>query len=90
MEARNAASDSVQRLKGKLMFLINDEWVVTDAGLETTESDYCYRWYENPPHGDYIDLHNEPGPPNCQQTLWEEARYYALRLRKKAESDEPF
>ena len=90
MDARKAPQGSGERLKGKLMLLINDEWVVTDAGLEAIESDYCYQWYENPPYGDYIvDLYNEPRPPDCQQTLWEEARYYAARLRKKAES-EPF
>ena len=90
MEARKASQGSGKRLCGKLMLLINDEWVVTDAGLEATELGRLYRWYENPPHSNYIiDLYNAECPPKCQQTLWEEAKFYAERLRQEDES-EPF
>lgn len=90
IEARHASQGSGKRLKGRLMLLINDEWVMTDAGLESIKSDHFYRWYENPSYGDNLpDLSNEPCPPDCQQTLWEEATYYAARLRGKVEP-EPF
>ena len=90
MAARKAPLGSGKRLSGKLMLLINDEWVVTDAGLEATQLGRLYRWCENPPHGNYIiDLYDATCPPNCQQALWEEAGYYASRLRKRVES-EPF
>lgn len=90
MAARRAPLVSGKRLSGKLILLINDEWVVTDAGLEATQLGRLYRWYENPPHGNYIiDLYGATCPPNCQQALWEEARYYASRLRKRVEP-EPF
>ena len=89
MDARRAPQGSGKRLNGKLMLLINDEWVVTDAGLEATESDHLYRWYENPPHDNYIDLYNALCPPDYQQALWEEAKYYAERLRQEVER-EPF
>ena len=90
MEARKAPQGSGKRLNGKLMLLINDEWVVTDAGLEATQLDRLYRWIESPSYGNYLtDFSNESCPPNYQQTLWDEARHYAKRLRQRVEP-EPF
>ena len=90
VEARKAPQDSGKRLNGKLMLLINDEWVVTDAGLEATQLDRLYRWIENPSYDNYLrDFSNQSCPPGYEQTLWDEARYYAKRLRQKVEP-EPF
>ena len=92
IEARKAPQGSGKRLDGKLMLLINDEWVVTDAGLEATQFDLLYRWIRNPSYGNYLtDFSDRSCPPNCQQTLWDEARYYAKRLRQRVEYEpEPF
>ena len=42
-EARAAPSGSPLRLNGKLSLLINDEWVLTDWGLESVSADEGYK-----------------------------------------------
>ena len=40
--ARQEPADSAKRLRGRLTFLVNDEWVLTDIGLESTVSDAVF------------------------------------------------
>ena len=81
VEARQAPEGSRKRLNGKLMLLINDEWALTSAGLEGIESDHFFQWELTTGPRLYIPL-NEDGecPSGCQDHLWEEAKYYALRM----------
>jgi hypothetical protein len=41
--ARTAGSDSALRLEGRLTLLINDEWILTDWGLESVSSSTRYK-----------------------------------------------
>ena len=81
VEARQAAEGSSKRLNGRLRLLINDEWALTDAGLEGTKSDLLYPWRSIGRYGENLE---RPGdfqcPPNCQERLWGEAKTYAGRL----------
>ena len=78
--ARQEPEDSAKRLHGKLLFGINDEWVLTDVGLEGTKSDHFYGWYDE--HGQRYDYLRYPDscPAGCSPDLWEEARYFVRRL----------
>ena len=81
VEARQAAEGSSKRLNGRLRLLINDEWALTDAGLEGTKSDLLYPWRSIGRYGE--NLEGAGGlqcPPNCQERLWDEAKTYAGRL----------
>ena len=42
-EARDAPTGSPKRLKGRLRLMINDDWVLTDEGLEATNRDVVFR-----------------------------------------------
>lgn len=82
VEARGEPAGSGKRLNGRLIIRLNEEWALTDKGLERTQHDQHYAW----------DYHHEldcfylaftvgtPCPDNCDESLWEEAWYYATRL----------
>ena len=82
VEARGEPAGSGRRLNGRLIMRLNEEWALTDVGLERTQHDQHYEW----------DYHHEldciylaftvgtPCPANCDESLWEEAWYYATRL----------
>ena len=79
--ARQEAEDSANRLTGKLLYAINDEWVLTDAGLEGIASDHFYGWRDHFGYGYHLDLNSdEASPSGCRPDLWEEAKYFARRL----------
>lgn len=81
VEARQAAEGSGKRLKGRLRLLINDEWALTDAGLEGTKSDLLYPWRSIGRYGENLERAGDfQCPPNCQEGLWDEAKTYAGRL----------
>ncbi|MCY3568187.1 MAG: hypothetical protein OXH38_06135 [Chloroflexi bacterium] len=81
VEARQAAEGSSNRLHGRLRLLINDEWVLTDAGLEGTKSDLIFPWRSIGQYGEHLERTGDFGcPPNCQEHLWDEAKTYAGRL----------
>ena len=44
VEARQAPEGSSTRLNGKLVLLINNEWALTDAGLEGVLSNHLFPW----------------------------------------------
>ena len=79
---------SHQRLQGRLIFLINDEWALTSAGLEATQSDHIYAssldiqpGISNRRIGYKIAVeHDSPCPDDCQSDLWREAKFYAMLL----------
>lgn len=75
--SRQEPADSVKRLNGRLRFLINDEWALTDIGLESTVSDTLFN-YQKGLLGtrEGIDIYNAPCPQGCDPGLWEEAQYY--------------
>ena len=75
--SRQEPADSVLRLNGRLRFLINGEWVLTDIGLESTVSDTVFN-YQKGLLGtrEGIDIGDTPCPPGCDPVLWEEAQYY--------------
>ena len=84
-------ADSVKRLTGRLMFLVNDEWVLTDVGLESTGSEIVF-----PPSktimgtADGIHIANTPCPTGCDPALWEEAQYYMQRMHWMTSDPWPF
>ena len=72
---------SPKRLIGRLLFAINDEWVLTDAGLEGTKSDHFYGWYDDDGRRyDYLRYPDDLCPSGCSPDLWEEAKCFAWRL----------
>ena len=85
-EARRSAADSPGRLQGKLRLLVNDEWAITDIGLESRISSFHLRWYPDETHA---------CPRDHDEELWGEAIFYApLWLdtvsNPEINSDEPF
>ena len=75
--ARQEPADSDKKLNGRLTFLINDEWILTDVGLESTVSGALFK-YRKGIMGtrEGIDIGDTPCPPGCDPVLWEEAQYY--------------
>lgn len=66
-----------RRPTGKLVFYINDEWALTDIGLESTKSEITF----TPKRNQYvewvaIDLADTLCPPDCHDDQWNEARAY--------------
>ena len=78
--ARQESQGSTKRLIGKLLFAINDEWVLTNAGLEGRKSGHSYGWYDE--YGQRYPYLRYPDscPPECSPDLWNEAAYFARRL----------
>ena len=86
IQARRSAADSPGRLQGRLRLLVNDEWAVTDMGLESRISSFHLPWYPDETHA---------CPRDHDEALWEEAIFYApLWLDpvsdSRTNSDEPF
>lgn len=74
-----------RRVSGKLVFLINAEWVLTDRGLESINTDHFFRWGQKYGPNAHILLDTDRScPEGCQESLWEEALYYTARLDKLA------
>lgn len=79
--AHHEPKGSANRIDGKLIFLINDEWVLTDTGLEGTKSSRVFRWgREYGPDIHIIFDRDHSCPQGYQESLWKEAVYYATRL----------
>ena len=79
--ARQEPADSVKSLAGRLVFLVNDEWALTDIGLESIVSGTVFK-YRKGILGtrEGIDIDDTPCPPGCDPVLWEEAQYYMERM----------
>ena len=71
IEARRSPADDPRRLHGRLRMLINDEWAITDEGLESRISSYSYQSH---PGGD------EQCPVGHDEKLWQDATYYSRVL----------
>ena len=80
VRARDEPKGSSRRLNGKLVFLINDEWVLTSSGLEATQSDILFRWNRDDVFGYSLPIGKAPCPTDCSEHLWMEAKLYALQL----------
>ena len=88
IDARLSPLTSQRRLQGSLIFLINDEWALTSAGLEATRSDHVYASSRDIQPGISTKRigykiaveHDTPCPDACQSDLWNEAKFYAILL----------
>lgn len=79
--ARQAPEGSNKRLEGKMIFLINKEWALTEAGLEGTQSDNLFIPGRNQ-YGEWvgIDVSDTTCPSDCDPNLWEETKTYMAML----------
>ena len=79
--SRQEPADSANKLNGRLTFLVNDEWALTDIGLESTVSDTVFKyrrgWLDR---REGIAIGDAPCPPGCDSGLWEEAQSYIQRM----------
>ena len=81
--ARQEDRSSTNRISGRLVFLVNNEWALTDRGLEGVKSAYVLapgrnvsgRWVG-------VDIKESACPMNCDPDLWNEAQYYMSRLAR--------
>ena len=78
--ARAEPKGSGRRLDGKLVFYINDEWVLTSSGLEATQFNSLFRWNRDDVFGYDLPIDKAPCPANSSEHLWTEAKLYALQL----------
>ena len=74
LRSRMAASNSESALEGRLTVLINEDWVITDQGLEATNARLVLST-DNP----QAHLETETCPPNTTQPKWDEAVQYSQR-----------
>ena len=77
-DARQEPQGSSNRIESKLIFLINEEWAITDRGMEGTRSPHTFLW--NRDWGPDVRITfggDESCPEGCSEHLWEEARHYA-------------
>lgn len=80
---RQEPADSIKRLAGRLMFLVNDDWVLTDVGLESTASEAVFAPSKTVlGTADGIHIANTPCPIGCDPALWEEAQHYMQRMHR--------
>ena len=70
-EARRSPEDSPRRLQGHLRMLVNDQWAITDEGLESRRSGLVLR---SRPEG------TAPCPEGHDEQLWQEAMIYSQLL----------
>ena len=75
--ARSAPQDSHKRLKGRLIFYINEEWTLTEEGLESTQSDRVFE-YGYSEYGEWVvdGVSDSQCPPGHTAHLWDEAQFY--------------
>ena len=71
-----------RRPTGKLVFYINEEWALTDIGLESTRSQNIF----TPKRNEYgerveIDIADTPRPPDCDDDQWNEAKAYMDNMK---------
>ena len=82
VEARRQPMDSSHRLNGRLVLRINDEWVLTDDGLEAVEFSRRYPWtYDRDWDGYYFKTDRLSYPGDCDIHMWVQAEFYAEHLR---------
>ncbi|WP_323670965.1 hypothetical protein [Candidatus Poriferisodalis multihospitum] len=77
-QARMAASDSEVALQGRLTVLMNEDWVITERGLEATNASLILS-LDDP----QADLETVTHPPNSTQSMWDEAVQYSQRYRQQ-------
>ena len=83
VDARLSPRGSNSRLRGSLIFLMNDEWALTSTGLEATQSDHFFATSRNVGTGPRFQIAVETDdlcPDDCQNDLWNEAKVYAILL----------
>ena len=81
-EARQEPQGSNRRLEGSLLFRMNEEWVLTDVGLEAVRLDRTYRWiYDHRMELQYIDLDRAVRSDDADMLMWLEAEEYGRKLR---------
>ena len=78
IDARRSPLGDPRRLQGRLVLLVNEQWAITTAGLESRMGDYCAR----PPLGN-----DEHCPKGHDGELWQEAIFYA-RLLDDSQTEE--
>ena len=75
--AHQEPTGSLGRLNGRLIFLVNKEWALTDVGLEGIVSEDIFTpGRSSAGFWSAIDIANTPCPHGCDAVLWEEAQYY--------------
>ena len=74
--AHQELTDSIGRLNGRLIFLVNREWALTDVGLESIVSTDVFPPGRAAGTWVAIDIEDTPCPSGCDAALWEEAQYY--------------
>ena len=75
--ARSAPQDSHKRLKGRLIFYVNEEWTLTDLGLESTQSDLVFEFgYSDYSEWAVVGVGDYQCPPEHNVHLWDEAQFY--------------
>ena len=67
---------STRTPRGKLALLINQEWALTDIGLEGITSDNIFTPGRKDGRWVAIDVSETPCPPDCDNDLWNEAKAY--------------
>ena len=76
IDSRRSPPTDPRRLRGRLRLLVNDEWAITTAGLESRVSHGCL---QTPDEG--ADC-----PSGHRERLWQEAVYYAHRIIEAPDS----
>ena len=71
-----------RRPTGKLVFYINEEWALTDIGLESTRSENIFIPKRNQ-YGEWvaIDIADTLCPPDCDNDQWHEASVYMENMK---------
>lgn len=81
---RQNLAEGKSGIQGRLFFMINEEWVLTDKGLVSPLSTRIF----GPRYDEYgqsfaIRISESPCPPECNAELWDEAQFYVLRLNEE-------
>ena len=79
-DSRENPSGDPRRLQGRLVLLVNDEWAITDAGLESRLANYCSQ--SCPDEGEHC-------PAGHDEQLWQEAVFYWSVLESTASHETP-
>ncbi len=67
MDSRHRTRSDPRRLQGKLRLLVNDEWVITTAGLESRISSHCSQSHP---------AEDAQSPAGHNERLWQEAAHF--------------
>ena len=81
MSAKRAQRGSNERIRGKLIYRINDEWALTSFGLEGIDSPEFFEAHRNE-HGEYhgVDVLEIECPSGHDPELWDEAQGACISL----------